>query len=200
VPSTKARVRRSPEAAKALFLKCAEELLVSQGLAAVQMRAVARSANVTDAAVAHHFRNRDGLLEALMNQVAAKVRGAIGAAAEAWTGEASTVLQLVSILDDLYSKGYAELAQALYSAGWRETGSPILNPVAETLIATNQNPTMDADDIRRVLATLHMDLALSPIYGAAFQQSVGLKARPTRRVEHLKWWAHTIETMLSDRK
>lgn len=138
MPSTKARVRRSPEAAKVLFLKCAEELLVSQGLAAVQMRAVARSANVTDAAVAHHFRNRDGLLEALMNQVAAKVRGAIGAAAEAWTGEASTVLQLVSILDDLYSKGYAELAQALYSAGWRETGSPILNPVAETLIATNQ--------------------------------------------------------------
>lgn len=135
-----------------------------------------------------------------MRHVAAKVRGAIGAAAEAWTGESSTVLKLVSILDDLYSRGYAELAQALYAAGWRESGSPILNPVAETLISTNQNPTVDADDIRRVLATLHMDLALSPIYGAAFQRSVGLKARPTRRAEHLKWWAQTIETMLSDWK
>ncbi|MEO0591799.1 MAG: helix-turn-helix domain-containing protein, partial [Pseudomonadota bacterium] len=75
----KVRVRRPPEEAKQLFLNCAESLLVDEGLTGVQMRAVARRAGVTDAAIAHHFGNRDGLLSELIDHVVSRVRQAINA-------------------------------------------------------------------------------------------------------------------------
>ncbi|MEO1322636.1 MAG: helix-turn-helix domain-containing protein [Pseudomonadota bacterium] len=185
-----ARIRRSPETAKALFLEKAEVLLMADGLAAVQMRAVARQAGVTDAAVAHHFGNRAGLLSALMDHVLTKVRAAIGEIAAAWSGDPDHFKELVYALDALYRRGYAELAHAVSLAGWRDQGEPILAPVARQLIACNANSTTRDRDIKRVLAALHMDLALSPLFGEAFQRSVGL--RQADRKAQLDWWAAQI--------
>lgn len=189
-----ARIRRSPDAAKALFLEQAEALLVAEGLTAVQMRAVARRAAVTDAAVAHHFGNREGLLLALMDHVLAKVRAGIGEIAASWDGAPGGFKDLVYALDELYRRGYAELAHATALAGWRDHGKPILAPVVKQLIAHNKNPATRDQDIRRVLAALHMDLALTPLFGEAFQRSVGLKNGA--RQPQLDWWAKQIEDLI----
>ncbi|MEM7460703.1 MAG: helix-turn-helix domain-containing protein [Pseudomonadota bacterium] len=193
--ASKPRIRRSPEDARRVFLTCAEAVLVSDGLSAVQMRAVARRAGVTDAALAHHFGNRDGLLSALMDHVVAKVRDAVTTIVDAWDGASSDIRTLIVELDRLYAQGYAELAQALTQSGWRDQGPPILKPVVDALIRQNQNPDTQDNDIRRVLASLHMDLALSPLYGDAFRRSVGLRSNRNRS-EHLAWWATSIEQML----
>ena len=193
--SLKPRVRRTPDDAKQTFLACAETLLVEAGLTAVQMRAVARLAHVTDAAIAHHFGNRDGLLKALMDHVVAKVRRAIRTITDRWTGAPDSFRRLIGDLDALYAQGYAELAQALTHSGWRDTGPPLLKPVVDILIKQNAHPDTAANDIRRVMAALHMDLALYPLYGAAFRRSVGLRSK-RERAKQLDWWAASIEQML----
>ncbi len=196
MPQTlKPRVRRSPEDARQVFLACAEDILVEDGLAAVQMRAVARRADVTDAAIAHHFGNREGLLKALMDHVVTKVRRAIRAITDRWSATPDSFRDLLADLDTLYAQGYAELAHAMTHSGWRDTGPPLLKPVMDALIKQNTHPQTEADDIRRVMAALHMDLALYPLYGAAFRRSVGLRSRK-ERAKQLDWWAASVEQML----
>ncbi|MEO1324558.1 MAG: helix-turn-helix domain-containing protein [Pseudomonadota bacterium] len=189
------RIRRSPEAARRLFLEHAESVLVKEGLSGVQMRAVARLAGVTDAAIAHHFKNREGLIIALMEHVVVRVRNAVSSIVQTWSNQASEIWPLVEELDRLYSQGFAELAQASSRSGWRDQGSPILKPVVDALMKRNENPSTTKQTIQRVLASLHLDLALSPLYGAAFRRSVGLKSN-LDRVEHLKWWANSLEQLL----
>ena len=189
------RTRRSPNEAKELFLACAETLLAEGGIAAVQMRAVARRCGVTDAAIAYHFRDRQGLINALMKHVLNKVRKAVYAIVESWVRTDSNISTLIEQLDRLYSQGYAELAIAASNLGWRDDGTPILKPVADVLINKNKNPTTTDNDIRRILACVHMDLAMSPLYGAAFRRSVGLGATSHRK-QQLAWWSETIEQLL----
>lgn len=193
---SKVRVRRSPEEAKQLFLSCAESLLVDVGLSGVQMRAVARRAGVTDAAIAHHFGNRDGLLSELMDHVVARVRQAIYSLVTTWADSATEIGALIEDLDRLYREGYAELAHAVSQSGWRDQGPPILKPVVNALIRQNRNPTTNDDNIRYVMASLHQELALSPLYGDAFRRSVGLRSAK-KRAEHLAWWAETIEQLIA---
>lgn len=193
--SEKTRTRRSPEDAKRLFLAGAETLLVRGGLSAVQMRAVARHAAVTDAAIAHHFGNRDGLLNALMDHVVAKVRHEISTLVTTWNGATAEIGVLIQELDHLYAQGYSELAHALTQSGWRDHGPPILKPVVDALIGHNENPNTSDDQIRRVLASMHMDLALSPLYGDAFRRSVGLRS-DQNPAAHLAWWVTIIKQMI----
>lgn len=193
---SKVRVRRPPEEAKQLFLSCAESLLVDEGLTGVQMRAVARRAGVTDAAIAHHFGNRDGLLRELMDHVVSRVRLAINALVTKWADSTTDIGALIEDLDGLYREGYAELAHAVSQSGWRDQGPPILKPVVDALIRQNRNPTATADNIRYVMASLHQELALSPLYGDAFRRSVGLRSAK-KRAEHLAWWAETIEQLIA---
>ncbi|MEM9572842.1 MAG: helix-turn-helix domain-containing protein [Pseudomonadota bacterium] len=193
---SKTRIRRSPEDAKQLFLNCAQSLLVEEGLRGVQMRAVARRAGVTDAAIAHHFGNREGLLSALMEHVVSQVRDAIRSLVAKWTDRNADIGALIEDLDGLYRHGYAELAHAASQSGWRDKGAPILKPVIDVLIRQNQNPTTTDDTIRHVMASVHQDLALSPLYGEAFRRSVGLRSA-NKRTEHLAWWAETIERLIA---
>jgi len=80
----KKRLRRPPQQARQQLLDAAEQLLVQGGPAEVQMRAVARLADMTDAGVAHHFGNRHMLLQALLAHCADKVRAAVAEAVSHW--------------------------------------------------------------------------------------------------------------------
>ncbi len=193
----KTRIRRSPEQAKELFLNCAERLLVEEGLSGVQMRAVARRAGVTDAAVSHHFGNRAGLLNELMEHVVSQVRLAISSLVIEWKNTKADIGALVVALDRLYRQGYAELAHAASQSGWRDDGAPILKPVIDALIGQSKNANTSDDTIRYVIASLHQELALSPLYGDAFRRSVGLRSGK-KRSEHLAWWVYTIEQLLEE--
>lgn len=88
-----------------------------------------------------------------------------------------------------------QLAHAVTHSGWRDHGPPLLKPVIDALIRQNTNAETSAGDLRRVVAALHMDLALSPLYGDAFRRSVGLRS-DRGRAKHLDWWAARIEEML----
>lgn len=189
------RVRRSPEEARAVIIANAEKILLREGVQAVQVRAVAREAGMTDAGITHHFGNRDGLLTALLDEGARKTRDAISETVQGWVEEGPDIGRLVETLHALYRGGYAALALQLHNSGWQDTGRPLLEPVVAPLMARNQNPDTTEEDLRAALASLHQWLALEPVFGSPFRRSAGLK-RDTKVKLQLAWWAHSIEAML----
>lgn len=191
----KARIRRTATEAKTLILECAEHLLVSEGPAAVQMRAVARQAGLTDAGIAHHFGNREGLLTALLNYGAQKVQSEVQVIVSTWLQATPDISLLIDKLGAMYAKGYAKLALQLHSAGWQHKGSPLLEPAVQGLLSINKNPSTTESDIRLALASLHLWLALDPLFGSEFRKSTGLRSTAHKKNQS-DWWEMTLRNML----
>lgn len=192
------RVRRPAEESKRLILEAAAELLVAGGPQAVQVRAVAQRVGITDAGVNHHFGGRDQLLVALLRHGGRRVRRAVEAAVSGWVDEPD-VASLVAVMTAVYRDGYSELAVALHAAGWRETGSGLLEPVVEALHAARRRtqPRARLEDTRIAVAALHQALALEPAYGAAFRRSAGITGAAARDpAAQLAWWATTLTAAL----
>lgn len=193
--SEKIRVRRTPEDARQLILASAERLLVSGGVQAVQMRSVARESGITDAGVAHHFGSLNGLLEALIEHGAARVRLAISEAVAEWISETPQVGSLIKRISEVYESGYAELALQLHQSGWKSKGNTLLEPVFDALKSISKNPGLTDDELRSAIASLHLWLALDPLFGAEFRLSSGLRGTKGRIVQ-MQWWEQTFERML----
>ena len=192
----KKRVRRSPEQARQHILSCAEEILIKQGIQAVEVRAVARAASMTDAGINHHFGSLNGLLEALMTEGARKVRQAVENVVADWIESGPDIASLVEAIGKLYRDGYAALAIQLHKSGWQERGTPLLAPVIEPLMAINRNAQTTEKDLKIALASLHLWLAFDPLYGNEFRRSVGLHARNDRAAQ-LDWWSQSLTRMLT---
>ncbi len=192
---SKKRIRRSPEEARAHIIDCAEALLIEGGPGAIQMRSVARAAGVTDAGIAYHFGNREGLLKALMDHGATKVRSAIERIVSDWLANGPDVAALISELGTLYAGGYSKLALQMHGVGWQEKGNPLLGPVVDALWESNQNPSTTRDDIQTCLASLHLWLAMDPLFGGEFRKSVGLHPKSHKDAQ-AQWWCSAMKRLL----
>jgi AcrR family transcriptional regulator len=192
------RVRRTPEQARGQILAAAASLLAEGGMAAVQVRAVANRVGMTDAGVTHHFTNRDNLLQELLRYGGRQLRGAIEGRLHSWLDGGTDVLALVRTLADIHSQGYAELAVALHTAGWRDGGAGMLDPLVNALHRRRPDrDTADVDDTRLAVAALHQAVATEALYGPAFRRSAGLTgARANDRNPQLRWWATHLELAL----
>ncbi len=166
------------------------------GIASVQVRAVAREASMTDAGINHHFGSLDGLLEALLKSGAQKVRDAVDLAVTQWAGSNPDIRSLVEAIGDVYSEGYADLAIHLHKSGWQERGTPLLDPVVDALLAINSKQDTTEAKIRAALATLHLWLAIDPLYGEEFRRSAGLSRSADQKLQ-LEWWVVTLKQMLT---
>lgn len=194
---TRKRLRRSPAEARAHILKSAEKVLLEQGASAIKVRVVAREAGMTDAGVTHHFENRDGLLKALMDEAARKVRHAVTEVVANWLDGEPDIAALVETIGRMYRDGYADLALQLHGSGWQDRGPVLLEPVIEPLLSINQNPVTGEAELRAALGALHLWLAVDPIFGDEFRRSVGLKARSDDRAQ-MNWWISTLDNMLKN--
>lgn len=191
------RVRRDPAEARRLILEAAERLLATGGVGAVQVRAVAAQVGITDAAVNHHFGNRDQLLTALLKHGGVRLRERLSRVG------GGDIRQLVESLAAVYADGYAELALALHRSGWRDAGSGMLSPVVEALYdhahahahahAHGRTPP-DRRRIQLTVAALHQGIALDPVVGAEFRRSAGL--RDATFADTLAWWEQALTRML----
>src|SRR5688572_921306 len=71
-------------AVRARLLRVAQELFAARGYAAVSVRALARAAGVSPAMIAYYFRDKAGLLDAVVDEVLGRLIGQLEAlAAEA---------------------------------------------------------------------------------------------------------------------
>ncbi len=159
----------------------------------VQVRSVARAAGLTDAGVSHHFGSRAGLLEALLNHGAAKLRAAIADRVEKWQEDEPDLVRLVESLSLVYAAGYPRLALELHAAGWRDKGAPLLEPVVEALL--DAHPKAEVDQVRIALASLHQWLAFEPLFGQDFRRSVAMK-EDEARLKQLNWYVEAVRRSL----
>ncbi len=193
MPASQTRTRRNSETARAEILAAAEQLLVEGGVNAVQVRAVARLANMTDAGVTHHFGDLRGLLTALIADAGQRARLRVDKVVDAWLVGETDVELLLRALATLYRKGHAELAVALHAAGWRDRGEPIFAKVVEAIhgvrIARSKGPVPDLLDTRLAVAAFHQAIATDALFGEEFRRSAGLKSSAAKGAEQqLDWW------------
>lgn len=192
------RVRRSPEEARRVILDAAAALLAEGGVAGVQVRAVAARAGMTDAGVAHHFGNRDGLLRELLRHGGRQLRRAVDEAVTSWVDDGADLDRLVVRLAEVYRGGYGELGVALHAAGWRDSGSGMLDPLV--LVLHERRPgrrRAPIDDTRLAVAALHQALATEALFGSAFRRSAGLTGPAADDPDgQLRWWARQLHLAL----
>ncbi|MBF6209545.1 TetR/AcrR family transcriptional regulator [Nocardia puris] len=188
-------MRRTPEDARRLILDTAERLLIEGGVAAVQVRAVAARAGMTDAGVNHHFGGRDRLLEALLRHGGRKLRAGVAAVLDSWLGRATDLGELVETLAAFYRQGYGELAVALHAAGWRDEGAGMLDPIVAAIHARRADPGATVEDTRLAVAALHQAIATDPVYGSVFRRSAGLSDETTSDAQ-IDWWTNYLSSAL----
>ncbi len=187
------RKRYTPEEAKERILATAEEAFLKGGVDAVKVQPLAAQLGITDAAIHYHFKNREGLLEALLRRCGRRLKDRFtldDAAAETVRSQ----LDRVSVtLHDAFSKeGYAKLALWLYLSGWSPRGHGMLAPLAAQLHATihGEDPASGSaidDEARFALCLLHVVTAMESTLGGAFLKSVSLKDDEATRSRYRQW-------------
>ena len=187
------RKRYTPQEAKERILAAAEEAFLKGGVDAVKVQPLAAQLGITDAAIHYHFKNREGLLEALLRRCGRRLKDRFtldDAAAETVRSQ----LDRVSVtLHDAFSKeGYAKLALWLYLSGWSPRGHGMLAPLAAQLHATihGEDPASGSainDEAQFALCLLHVVTAMESTLGGAFLKSVSLKDDEATRSRYRQW-------------
>jgi AcrR family transcriptional regulator len=189
------RTRRTREASKQAILEAAERVLLAEGLEAVRVQRVAAAVGVTDAAVHYHFRNREGLIEALLRHAGRKLVADI---AEASRPSADDDLDLAAVsraLSTAYvDRGSARMAVWLTLAGWRPQGSGLFRPLVERAhamrIARAQalgRPPPALEDTRFLIALLNGAHIAQSIVGEAVMKAVDADWDPAGQRRFLDW-------------
>lgn len=204
--AAKQRIRRSRDESRQLILEAAETLLRQNGPDAVNVRAVATSVGLTDAAVNHHFGTRQDLLEALLRHGGRRLKAELNAALVQWQKTDHSVERLVEIIVDLYSDGgYAELALRLHLSGWRDRGAGLLSPVVDALhdmrlkaFAAAGKSRPSVFETQFIVGLMHQTLALDPLFGSAFRLSAGMeRSEEPSRDQKKRLWGTILRVLLS---
>lgn len=96
------------------------------------MQPIAADLGVTDVAICHHFRNREGLLDALSRRGARRLRESVEAILAGWDEEELPIQALVDAMIDTFERRrYAKLILWLADAGVpSDRGSGMFDAVA----------------------------------------------------------------------
>ncbi len=181
------RKRLSPEAARQKILARAEHYLIVGGPDAVRVQVVADDLGITDAAIHYHFKNRKGLMTALLKEAGRKMQKEIADIATDMTSSADMVAELASKLAELYQdRKFGRLAIWLASEGWESEGQGMFDPIVEQLCADPQNAGRE-EDVRYSLALLNTFLIGEDLVGGAFLASVSLPRGDKSRSSFKDW-------------
>ncbi|MBI3768474.1 MAG: TetR/AcrR family transcriptional regulator [Deltaproteobacteria bacterium] len=200
--------RRLPaDESKQRILEAAERRLREGGPNAVRMREVARDLGITDAAVAHHFRNRAGLLDALARFGARRLRAAVEEAVGSTKAAAPDIHHLAALaLDTFERRGYSRLLLWLTISGLRvDRGSGMFADLARAVERAREDACRQAgrkppapNDTRFLAALFVMTLFAEPLIGEASRRSVGLPGNRATTRRFRAWLAETIAALVSE--
>ena len=191
------RVRRTPDEARRRILEAAEARLVEGGPEAVRVQHVAADLGITDAAVYHHFGNREGLLDALSRFGARRLRESVDEILAGWDDEALPIPALVDVLIDTFERRrYAKLVLWLADAGVdAQRGSGMFDAVARAFEGRSRRRA-DRLEARFLASLLVMVCAAEPLVGGTSRRSVGLAGGRATTKRFRAWLADAIEDLL----
>jgi TetR/AcrR family transcriptional regulator, repressor for neighboring sulfatase len=198
------RVRHSADEAKRMILDAAEKRLKDGGPAAVKVQLVARDVGLTDAAVHHHFGNREGLLTALLRHAARELREQIDVAARNWGQGSRDLSSLTDLIADCYDRrGYARLAMWLMLSGARGKGSGMLSGLVDALYQDGEVAASESGlapptrtETQFVVALFHMVQVAEPLFGEGMRRSAGLPNDEASRDQFRAWLLNVFQSLL----
>ena len=132
--SISVRKRLSPDASRAAAVAAARDLLTSEGVAAVTLKAVAARIGRTHANLLHHFGSVAGLHAALAGDIAVSVASSItGTIGRMRRGEARLRDVIESMFDAFIEQGAGELIAWVVLTRQREALEPIVEAIAQVI-------------------------------------------------------------------
>jgi AcrR family transcriptional regulator len=128
------RRRRTRQQARDEILAAARQRLIAGGPSAVRVQLVARDVGVTDAAVHHHFGNREGLVREALRGAARGLADQIAGVVARWRPDRLALDELLATLASAYrDDGLARMTAWLVIDGWIPRGRGMFRPIADTL-------------------------------------------------------------------
>ena len=187
------RVRRTVEVSRQAILETAERYLIQEGPQGVKVQKVARDLGLTDAAIHHHFGNREGLLEALLRFSGRRFMDELVQATEGCDPLSFDLATATRLLSDLYDqRGAARLAMWLVLSGWSPPGDGMLRPLSDRFHASRTVraeqlglPVANLEDSQKLIALLSAVVFTQALFGDALMRSVGLSAVSPK--DYLSW-------------
>ncbi len=132
--SLQIRKRLSHDESRAAAVAAARDLLTSQGVAAVTLKAVAARIGRTHANLLHHFGSVAGLHAALASDIALSVAGTItGSIGRMRRGEARLRDVVEEMFDAFIEQGAGELIAWVVLTRQREALEPIVEAIAQVI-------------------------------------------------------------------
>ena len=199
------RVRRGRDEARRAILEAAEKRLREGGPAAVRVQHVAADLGISDAAIHHHFRSRQGLLEALMRFAGGRMRSELGAILEDWDGDPDGLGRVAELIADTYAvRGYSRLALWLSEGGWETTGEGLFDPLVDAVqrirleaARADGGPRPRRQDAQYEVALMNLALAAEPLFGHGFLRSVGLEGDASGQERLRRWLVRRLSRLLT---
>jgi len=188
-----------------LILAAAERLLEAGGVDAVKVRAVADAVGVTDAAVHHHFTNRQGLLEALLRRAGKRLKAQLHAVTADARPDGTDLEQISRLFSRWYDRrGYARLAMWLMLAGWSDAGHGMLGDLVTAVHRTRLRRAAEERrarpalaETRAIVAWFHSAMMSEPLFGGASRRSAGLSDDDASRRRSRRMVLHTFEALVA---
>ena len=189
------RIRRSPDAARALILDAAERRLIADGPSGVRVQLVANDVGISDAAVHYHFRNRDGLVDALLRRAGGQLRAELTAAMRGLDLSALDVRELSRALRHTFEeRRYARLTAWLSLGGWHPNRSGMLNELVDSIHDARgryarhvggEPPALE--DTQYALLLLSLVHWADALIGGAMRRMVGLPSDRATSTRFVDW-------------
>ena len=192
-PAAPRKRRYPPDRARERILAAAEAAFLEGGVDAVKIQPIAATLGITDAAIHYHFKNREGLLEALLKRCGRRLKDRFKAEESEPRSIKHRLSEIAETLQHAFTaEGYAKLALWLYMAGWSPKGRGMLEPLAAQLHEDlHKEAPADSKAIderaRFSLCLLHEAIAMESTLGNAFLRSVGLKDDAQTRARYRQW-------------
>jgi len=196
------RRRRTKETARREILAAAHERLVEGGPPAVRVQLVANDVGMTDAAVHHHFGNRDGLVRELLRSAARGLARQVAGVVESWQPGGLDLEAMIRTLTRAYQDaGLSRVIAWLVLDGWKPRGRGMFRPIADALRGARGDRRPDAPagaDEQALFITLLMNqVAWTEAFaGDLFRRATGLPDDPELPARYLRWVAHVLHDRL----
>jgi AcrR family transcriptional regulator len=174
------RRRRSASEAREEILAAAERRLLAGGPDALRLKQIAAEAGVSHPLILHHFRSREGLIEALVDRALARSgREFLGVLA---TPEGATILEGIESAWRILDRGrYARVLAWLVLSGHAPLRGVDMKGFAEALHgarartdAARGRPSSTLDDTRFAIALMTVALFGDALVGRAVRRRLGL--------------------------
>lgn len=197
------RRRRTKREARAEILAAAFRRLVDGGPPAVRVQLVAEDVGITDAAVHHHFGNRDGLLREVLRDGARTLVHRVVAIVERWQPDHPDLDALIETITRTYrDNGLARMVAWLALDGWKPRGRGMFRAIIAALHRGRSADRARAGRSREhamfVTLLLNEVVWTEAFAGELFRRAADFSDKRDLQLRYLRWLARVLERELAD--